>query len=185
NQENFRKELSVDQAIRMTDGIMQVMSDNSLEVNEKNIIAAKIKSRYFNKCLINIVEEPEQNLYPSSQRKMLNSLLEFNNNIEGNKLIMTTHSPYLINYLTLAVKTYSIKEKLKDENIKIKLQEITPLSSVIKPDDLIVYELNEEFGGIKRLETYNGLPSDENLLNERLGETNELFGQLLDIEQSL
>ena len=35
---------------------------------------------------------------------MLESLLSFNNENENNKLIITTHSPYLINYLTLAVK---------------------------------------------------------------------------------
>ena len=36
---------------------------------------------------MNIVEEPEQNLFPSSQRLLLNSLLSFNNG--NNMLIMT------------------------------------------------------------------------------------------------
>ena len=33
------------------------------------------------------------------------------------------------------------------------------------------------------LNSYEGLPSDENFLNIQLGETNELFDQLLEIEE--
>ncbi|MBK9482198.1 MAG: ATP-binding protein [Bacteroidetes bacterium] len=70
--------------------------------NEKAIQVKKIDAKYLNTCFLNIVEEPEQNLFPSSQHLILNSLLAVNNTTEANKLIMTTHSPYLINYLTLA-----------------------------------------------------------------------------------
>ena len=63
--------------------------------------------------------------------------------------------------------------------------EIVPLLSTVKPIDLIIYELDEKEGSIKKLEAYNGLPSDENELNERLGDGNELFAQLLEIQQNL
>ncbi|MBO4372301.1 MAG: AAA family ATPase, partial [Bacteroidales bacterium] len=65
-----------------------------------SLLAGKINV----KRTLNIIEEPEQNLFPSSQRKMLNALLEFNNSVEENQLIITTHSPYIINYLMLAIK---------------------------------------------------------------------------------
>ena len=84
--------------------------------DEQKRIALSVLSAKFNKtAFINIVEEPEQNLFPTSQQKMLFSLLDLNNINEGNKLIITTHSPYLINYLSLAVKAYSLKSKIKDE----------------------------------------------------------------------
>jgi hypothetical protein len=46
------------------------------------------------------------------------------------------------------------------------------------------YELTEQ-GEIRELATYKGLPSDENYLNLSLGETNQLFDDLLEIEEQL
>lgn len=102
-----------------------------------------------------------------------------------NKLIMTSHSPYLINYLTLAVKANYLKEQIQKEELRVKLDSIVPLNSTVKSNDLLIYEMNERDGSIGKLESYNGLPSDENELNEMLGESNELFAQLLEIQQSL
>ena len=59
------------------------------------------------------------------------------------------------------------------------------MSSTLKANDLIIYELDEREGSIKKLRDYNGLPSDENKLNDNLEDSNELFAQLLEIQQSL
>jgi len=127
-------------------------------------------------------------LFPTSQWQMLKSLLQFNNMNDGNKLVMTTHSPYIINYLTLAVKGFLVEEKIKgsdrEEELNSKLASILPLNSFIKPDDLVIYELNDN-GGIIRLGDYNGLPSDNNYLNNNLSEGNNLFASILDIEDEL
>ena len=96
---------------------------------------------------------------------------------------MTTHSPYLINYLTLAVKVDTLKEKVKTDKSRNKLQKIVPFSSTVNPNELAIYQFDEKRGTIEKLESYNGLPSDENSLNENLGESNELFAQLLEIQQ--
>lgn len=53
--------------------------------------------RYVSSCLWQIVEEPEQNLYPTSQVKMVDRLIE--NTGENGKLLMTTHSPYVLSIL--------------------------------------------------------------------------------------
>jgi predicted ATPase len=178
--------LSVDQVILIGNEVVRVMNDPSLTDAEKVKLSAEIRQSFINKCFINIVEEPEQNLFPSSQQKLLNSLLEFNNMSNGNKLIMTTHSPYLINYLTLAVKAAALKEKVRDnENLKRKLESIVPFVSTINANDLGIYELYEQEGVIRKLKQYNGLPSDENELNEKLEESNELFARLLEIQQAL
>ena len=117
---------------------------------------------------------------------MLNSLLEFNNILPSNKLIMTTHSPYLINDITLCVEAYNLLEKIKkahkEAELDAKVAEIVPLKSVINPEDLAIYELDEKDGNIKLLGNYKGLPSDENILNFELGRTNEKFSDLLKIE---
>lgn len=173
--------VSANQSVRRDREISSVMMDKSLTSEEKNKLAEEIFAKYHNKCFISIVEEPEQNLFPSSQRIMLHKLLEFNNLTEGNKLIMTTHSPYLINYLTLAVKAFNVCSNTKGNENSI--AKIVPLQSHINPEDLVVYELNDIDGTIIKLKDYKGLPSDENYLNEHLEITNELFAQLQEIEK--
>lgn len=68
-----------------------------------------------NSCFINIVEEPEQNLYPDSQRDLIYYLFECLNKgkkqtdeekidrSEYNKLILTTHSPYVLGTINNAI----------------------------------------------------------------------------------
>jgi predicted ATPase len=184
-EETLRKNMSVTQSIRMNDEIAQLMLDKSIPESSKSSRVNEIREKYYNKCFINIVEEPEQNLFPTSQQKMLYSLLDFNNINEGNKLIITTHSPYLINYLTLAVKAHSLKSKIKDGTAKNRLNQIVPAGSTVAADDVAIYELHESDGSIKKLEPQSGLPSDANELNLRLDETNELFARLLEIQQGL
>ncbi len=165
----------------------QAINDNPDLTDELRRIAISELAKEFTKtALINIVEEPEQNLFPGSQRGMLNSLTEFNNINPGNKLIMTTHSPYLINYLTLAVKADSLIDKsmnYKGEgDFKSALSKIVPFNSLVRASDLIIYELADK-GNISKLGNYNGIPSDDNYLNKQMGEGNELFGKLLDLEE--
>ena len=131
---------------------------------------------------INIVEEPEQNLFPTSQQKVINSLLEYNNALDSNKLIITTHSPYIIGYMTLAVKAMELFKKAKKEEVRAQINEIVPQKSAISHDDLVIYELDEKDGSIHKLDTYKGIPSSKNYLNSELSEKNELYAQLLDIE---
>ncbi|MDM1367572.1 AAA family ATPase [Myroides marinus] len=142
-----------------------------------------IESRYICRSFINIVEEPEQNLFPKSQRLVLNKLVAYNNENEHNQLVLTTHSPYLINYLTLAIEAGKLVDKAKDnKEILDKINDIVPLESVLKEDDVVVYQLNEDSGIVEKLATYKGLPTDDNYLNNSLEEINVQFSELLDIE---
>lgn len=178
--------INVTQRIRINEEIAMIMFIQGLSDSERINKANEIQARFLNKCLVSIVEEPEQNLYPTSQRSMLNSLLELNNLNDGNKLIMTTHSPYLINYLTHAVKANSILKKINSSNQSNELIEsldkIVPINATVAKDDWVVYELNELDGTIIKLKDYKGLPSDNNYLNEKMGEGNQIFANLLDIE---
>lgn len=175
--------LDVNQQIRKANEKNVILNDSTLSNNQKIALTIKIDEKYVNHYLTNIVEEPELNLFPSSQQKMLFSLLEFNNLFESNRLIMTTHSPYLINYLTLAIKAFNVKHSLTDSVALEKVDAIVPIASTVNPDDLIIYQLDEVSGTITKLADYKGLPSDDNFLNDSLGETNELFAQLQQIEK--
>lgn len=152
---------------------------NELFTDEQKRIAISVLSKKFNKTsFINIVEEPEQNLFPTSQRDMLYSLLKINNEIPANKLIITTHSPYLVNYISVVVEAGNIRNEANKEQIG----KIIPISALVKSEDLAIYELDEKEGTVKLLGDYNGIPSDENMLNLQIDETNNLFADLLDLK---
>lgn len=181
--EENKEPMSSDEMNRFRKGVADIWSNDNLTDEQKRLALSVLSSKFNKTAFINIVEEPEQNLFPSSQQSILNALLEFNNMNKGNKLVLTTHSPYLINYLTLAVKAGSLKKgNLTTDQLKA-IDQVVPLTSTINTDELRIYQLNESNGSIERLESYKGLPSDENELNEKLGESNELFARLLEIQQ--
>lgn len=168
---------------RFKKGVNEIYNNNELTDEQRRIALSALSAKFNKTSFVNIVEEPEQNLFPSSQWHMLQSLLAFNNMNVTNKLILTTHSPYLINYLTLAVKADMVKSNLNNETSKEKLAKIVPLESTVKTDDLVIYEMDEEIGIIHKLADYKGLPSDENELNIELEDANESFAQLQEIEK--
>lgn len=179
-----KKELSMDEQRRIEKEVQQVMLAPDLSSEVKKATLRTLSSKYKNNCFINIVEELEQNLYPKSQKNILFKLLEYVNHTKGNKLILTTHSPYIINYLTLAVKGKELKEKTTTTEQEKKLNEIVPIDACIGDGQLVIYELSDN-GEIKELLSYDGLPSDNNFLNRSLEDTNQLFDKLLEIEEGL
>lgn len=179
-----RKTMSVDQSRRINKEIADMMLQTEKAELQQREKIAEIRSRFFCKRFFNIVEEPEQNLYPDSQQRILYSLLEMNHESKGNQLLITTHSPYMLNYLTLAVKAGKLYEADLPANLKKKVGQIVPESASVSPSELGVYEFDDAKGTIKPLALFNGLPSDGNQLNEKLVETNELFATLLEIEQA-
>ena len=111
-QSETKEPMTSDELNKFRKDIADIYSNNDLTSEQKRAAASAVSDRYNKSAFINIVEEPEQNLFPTSQWQMLKCLLEFNNMNEGNKLIMTTHSPYIINYLSIAIEGYSLKNKI-------------------------------------------------------------------------
>jgi hypothetical protein len=117
---------------------------------------------------------------------IMKHLLAFNNSLDANMLIVTTHSPYLINGLTIAIKAgLLLKDHSLSDEIREKIDSVFPIKSAIQPDEIAIYEFNEVEGTVEILDTYNGLPSDDNFLNNMLERTNEDFANLLEIQQEL
>ena len=63
-----------------------------------------------NSCFVNIVEEPEQNLYPNSQKTLMEFLVKSNQR-PGNRLIFTTHSPYILGTVNNCLYAGNLMEK--------------------------------------------------------------------------
>ncbi|SJZ71547.1 Predicted ATPase [Chitinophaga eiseniae] len=181
--------MTAEEMERFKKGVAEIWTNESF-TDEQRRLALSVLAEKFNKsAFINIVEEPEQNLFPGSQWEMLQSLLGFNSMAAGNKLILTTHSPYIINFLNIAILGYDLREKIKEANrvndLLPKLQKIVKENSLISSEDVVVYQLDEKEGVIRKLPAPEGIPTDKNLLNMKIREANQLFDALLEIEEDL
>ncbi|MBC6994361.1 AAA family ATPase [Neolewinella lacunae] len=184
------KRVSLEQEKQIKDQLDKLLNRKDLTEDLRELLLEQLNSVYRNLVFINIVEEPEQNLYPKSQMSLLFELFKFNNMTEGNKLLLTTHSPYILNYTSLAIKAKNVVDKIKVDDEKRAeewwraVHNIVPEASILNREGVYVYEMNAD-GSILRLKDYNGIPSDENHLNQLLAETNDLFDQLLELEEEI
>lgn len=115
----------------------------------KNLSDIKDKKIYIH------IEEPELSLFPDAQCKLIDDLIKncFINNINPVELLVSTHSPYIVNYLNLLIKRF-------DKNIE---------EAKYNYDELAVYQVAE--GSLINLMAQN----------ERLVNTNPLSDTINDI----
>ena len=95
-----------------------------------------------------IIEEPEQNLFPEAQKDLIYHLLEKCLNREGNKLTLTTHSPFVLYALNNCMLGHLVKEEMmKDEDYT----NLKSLKSSIDPSDVSVWQITNT-GKINRIQ---------------------------------
>jgi len=124
-----------------------------------------------------LVEEPELNLFPIKQKKLIDYLIQNVNNT-NHKLIVTTHSPYVLSALDtliLAKNTFNEHTDLKDKISKIVFE-----GRWIDYDDISVYEVrndgkvysikNEEFRSIDT----NAIDRVSDIISEEFDKLTEL-----------
>lgn len=187
--ENFSKEMKL------------ILENNDFSDEQRRLAISLLSNKFNKKSFINIVEEPEQNLFPNSQWAILKELLRFNSENDHNHLILTTHSPYIINYLSIAVKAYKTYEKLmasigeieelfigtplefvisSRDDLNMKIDNIIPECCWLDNKELSIYQLKD--GIAELLPEIYGIPSDDNYLNNMLAEGNELVDKLMELE---
>lgn len=180
--------MSIDELERFKKGVQSVFTNDSLTEEQKRAALSVLSSRFNKTAFINIVEEPEQNLFPSSQWEVLQSLLALNAQSERNLLMLTTHSPYIVNYLSLAIQGEQLRQRLMDAqrgDLLPMLYQIVPEQVLLAAEDVVIYQCNEQSGSISRLPSFEGIPSDRNVLNQWLCEGNTLFDRLLELEEAI
>lgn len=179
------KEMSIAEQKRIRNEIEKLKKNPNISEDVRRLYLEELSSRHAYACFINIVEEPEQNLFPASQWAMLQSMIAFKNMHPNNKLIMTTHSPYIIAYLNLAMQAKHLSAKVTDADSMDRILRIVPESAMVSHDRVSVYQFEERDGSIRLLPAEYGVTTDRNYLNESLAESNHLFDELLEIEQAL
>lgn len=159
--------------------IKELLVDNSLTEEQKRLALSTITDSFNKKAFINIVEEPEQNLFPETQWKIVKKLIEINSLNKNNKLIITTHSPYIISLLGIGVQLNELKNVDISSDFDELLKNISINSSMLS-----IYQLDSH-GNVSLLDKEYGIPSDSNYLNNWLEKQNSIFDYLLDKEQEL
>lgn len=176
--EYFRKDKS--DFIKSVDGVEIKLSDASSGQQE---ILPILRSLDFNSHLYKyayyfyIMEEPEAHLFPSTQKKVINLLAYIYNFNKKSKLLITTHSPYILtslNNLIQAHNTYELKPNLEKEISKVVSKDIW-----VRFEDVSAYYLNNG-------KCIDILDLDSNLINtdfidEISNEISSEFSALLDI----
>lgn len=186
--QNNQPPMSADELARFRKGVKDIFANEALTEEQKRVALSVLSSRFNKSAFINIVEEPEQNLFPASQWDMLKSLLGFNSQGAHNRLILTTHSPYIVNFLSLAIQGKHLQQKLiehKRDDLLSDLYEVVPEQALLLADEVAIYQCNERDGSISELPRFEGIPSDHNLLNDWLRTGNELFDRLLELEEAI
>lgn len=114
-----------------------------------------------------VIEEPEENLYPDTQVKLLDFMVRCCCGSQDRKhsVTITTHSPYLVNYLNLLLRRY---DKYKGENAAKVGQ--------VNFDELNVFALRD--GQLHDLKMKNLHYLDTNSLSEQMNAIYDEFDAL-------
>jgi len=99
-----------------------------------------------------IIEEPEQNLFPETQRDLIYYLLEKCVNSEReHSLTITTHSPYILYSLNNCMLGGLVNDKISEKD----KQKIKCKSALINPEKVSIYEIHN--GILKCIQDEDGL----------------------------
>jgi len=162
--------------------ILKIYKNKSYSDETRNLIIQSLASKYKNSYLLNIVEEPEQNLFPSAQKDVFFDLLRVTNFQRGGRLFITTHSPYILTLLNCALKRGYLYQKYKDnESLKNKLNDLSDVPAV-SGQTVGAYMLKNG-KAIPMLDKTSALVSAE-LMDEVSDEISRIFDELLDFEIS-
>lgn len=140
-------------------------------------------------CFANIVEEPEQNLFPPTQRNVLRRLLSICSLSKGNRLILSTHSPYIVSDLiasTIAKKLYDLADAAGAQSRECRkwIEEVYSPFAIVDSSQVCLFETNYD-GTIKRSMDDQGRLSDANFLNYHLQLSSKLFDHMFSLRSRI
>jgi len=174
-----------DPSRRLSLGVYRRMMDNIFAdkaIDELPEALQQGLSQYsasLNKRFINIVEEPEQNLFPTSQQRILFKLLEYARGTDRyleNQLVLTTHSPYVIEYLKLVAQAAERPDVMGDAAV---LHTGLTTASFVCKEDMRLYETRQD-GSILRRTDENGFWPDSDVLHTVFDDISNDYATILE-----
>ena len=141
------------------------------------LVLEKYSIKKNNEQFLFITEEPELNLYPTTQKKLVEYLVEKCTKGD-NRLIITTHSPYILTALNNLITAKNVINE-RPETIE-EVNKIIPPQYQIDFEDVKAYYVGG--GTAKNIMSTENSMIDANGLDEVSNELSITFNQLLDLE---
>lgn len=135
--------LSKEEKDKLEKRVAEIMQDDAISDSIKDMMIRQLSSANRYDRFINIVEEPELNLFPQSQMEVLRSLVAINSSSEQNMLVFTTHSPYslaILNMLVMGAKLY----QRANEADRAEIERILPHKYHLNENDVAAYRLSSK-----------------------------------------
>lgn len=130
-----------------------------------------------------IVEEPEQNVFPKTQIELLYHLISEINHGRNHRLLMTTHSPYILYALNNCLLAYLVKDRLDEETAS----SLECVKYAVNPADVSVWSIKDGYVRDYRDEPHKTIQDEKGLIRknyfndvmkEVMGEFNTLLSFL-------
>ena len=130
-----------------------------------------------------IVEEPEQNVFPKTQMELLYHLISEINHGRNHRLLMTTHSPYILYALNNCLLAYLVKDRLDEETAS----SLECVKYAVNPADVSVWSIKDGYVRDYRDEPHKTIQDEKGLIRknyfndvmkEVMGEFNTLLSFL-------
>lgn len=120
------------------------------------------------------IEEPEQNLFPNTQQKLVYELLEMLQKDDSeSSLIVTTHSPYVLFAINNCMMGGLVRDNVPEE----KRESFESYKSWIDPKKVSIYEIHD--GRLENIQDEDGIIED-NYLNQAYKENSAEYLSLLN-----
>ena len=151
------------------------------EVTEEELAPIREKMKYQSAQLF--IEEPEQNLYPDAQRKLVQNIIRHLKAVKSvgkhrSMVVLTTHSPYVLSILNVLIAdAAAVEKKPGDERLK----DVVDESTLLPTDAFSAYFINKDgvFESIKDMEipmlSGINLDSVSDWVDEHVGRINEIL----------
>lgn len=170
--------LSKEEKDKLEKRVAEIMQDDAISDSIKDMMIRQLSSANRYDRFINIVEEPELNLFPQSQMEVLRSLVAINSSSEQNMFVFTTHSPYslaILNMLVMGAKLY----QRANEADRAEIERILPHKYHLNENDVAAYRLSskEEDYCVSIINSNTGMIA-KNDLDSCSDEINRIFNQL-------
>jgi len=133
--------LSKEEKDKLEKRVAEIMQDNAISDSIKDMMIRQLSSANRYDRFINVVEEPELNLFPESLMQVLSSLIAINASSAQNMLVFTSHSPYSLAILNMLVMGAKVYQKANEED-KAVIESILPHKYHLDERDVAAYRLS-------------------------------------------
>lgn len=165
---------NVDERKEAIKNLNKRISENDEEVMPLFNEYKKVRNGLFTTHSTNIIlEEPEQNLFPSTQKSLVYFLLNAINKNDNHCLTLTTHSPYVLYAINNCIMANITKGKFSEKDIN----SLFCIGSEIDPNLISIYEIKD--GKIEIIQQRDGLIG-ENFFDQKMKEVMDEFYTMLN-----